>query len=204
MLGEADYGTTQMAFRDGRTSEQDAKLIVNFEMRPHLDKKRSSEEGRPIFTPKEYVTIIVPGDKNNVVCRPVWEKDKQRFPRQYQAFLNNHEQNVVGTPLEQVPWITREQVEELKFFHVRTLENLADMPDSNAQRFMGINKLRQRARDHIAAAKEAAPIAMLQEELRKRDATLNEMKALLEKQSAKIAALEDADEDEEPKARARK
>lgn len=188
MLEQADYGLTQFAMEQSERNgyDQDSKLLVHFSMKPHLDKEKTKNEGRPIFTPKEYVTIIVPGDKTNIVNRPVWELDRRRFPKQYMAFKNNESQEVAGTPLDTVPWISREQVEELKYFNVRSLEHLAGLADMHAQRFMGIHKLRQRARDHIALAKEQAPAMRLAEELRTRDAKIDELQAqvaLLIKQS---------------------
>ncbi len=163
---DLDYGTTQMAFdgERGAAFNADDKLMVSFRMQPHLNKKKSKEEGRPIFDSKEYITIIVPGDKNNIINQPVWDIHRQRFPKQYAAFKANQEQAPSGTPLAHVAWITREQVEELKHFHVQTLEQLCSMPDNIAQKFMGINGLRQKARDHIEKAKVDAPLAKLAEQ----------------------------------------
>lgn len=194
---EADYGTTEFAYdqQNARAFTADDKLIVHFEMRPHQDKDASLKEGRPIFKDKEYITIIVPGDKNNIVRRPVWKQDLQRFARQYAAFKNNQSQDVTGTPLEQVAWISRNQVEELKYFHVRTLEQLAEISDTNAQKFMGINSLRQRARDQIQAAKETAPLAQLRAEVEKRETQIGQLNALVEKLTARLEALEEKEEE---------
>lgn len=188
-LAEAEFSMTDFALRDNAAFEADAKLLVHFDMRPHMDKLKTKEEGRPIFVPREYVTIHVPGDKNNVVCRPVSDLDRRRFPRQYAAFKANESQDISGTPLETVPWITREQVEELKYFKVRTLEHLAAIPDMHAQKFHGIQKLKQRAADHIERAKMDAPAAKLQEELRVRDQEIAAQKKQLLELAAKVDAL---------------
>ncbi len=186
MLNEADFGMTQMAFEESNRNgfDQDSKLFVSFYMRPHPDKAASAREGRPIFTPREYVTIMVPGDKTNVVNRPVQDLDRRRFSIKYAAFKSGTKDVETGTPLESVAWLTREQVEELKFFNVRTLEHLAELADVHAQKFMGINQLRQRARDAIALAKEQAPALRLTAELRERDDRL----AILEKRLAEMAS----------------
>jgi len=185
MFNEADIGMTQMALEESNRNgfDRDKNLLVFFSHRPHPDKTASAKEGRPIFVSREYVTIMVPGDKTNVVNRPVSDLDRRRFADKYAAFRSGTQDQQSGTPLDTVPWITREQVEELKFFNVRTLEHLANMPDSNAQRFMGINQLRQKARDQIALAKEQAPALRLQNELRERDERL----AVLEKRLAEMA-----------------
>lgn len=186
MLGEADFGMTQMAFEESNRNgfDQDSKLFVSFSMRPHPDKAKTAKEGRPIYAPREYVTIMVPGDKTNVVCRPAQDLDRRRFHTKYAAFKAGNQDVVTGTPLDTVAWITREQVEELKYFNVRTLEHLADLADVHAQKFMGINSLRQRARDAIALAKEQAPALRLTQELRERDTRIES----LEKRMAEMAA----------------
>lgn len=186
MLNEADFGMTQMAFEESNRNgfDQDSKLFVSFHMRPHPDKTASAQQGRPIFTPREYITIMVPGDKTNVVSRPVQDLDRRRFANKYAAFKSGTKDTETGTPLESVAWMTREQVEELKFFNVRTLEHLADLADIHAQKFMGINQLRQRARDAIALAKEQAPALRLTAELRERDERI----AAMEKRLAEVVA----------------
>lgn len=195
---EADYGMTDMAFNmeRGKQFDQDANLLVHFQNKPHMDKAESAVQGRPIFKPREYITIIVPGDKTNIVNRPVWEQDRRRFPKQYSAFLNNKSQESEGTPLETVPWLTREQVEEMKYFNVKTLEHLANMPDAQAQRFMGIQTLRTRARDQIQAAKDLAPQAALRAEVEKQELENKQLRELITALTAKVAKLEVTEEEE--------
>ena len=70
---------------------------------------------------------MVPGDKCSIVDRPASAEDKARFPKHYAAFQGNNEDLVQGTPLETWPQLTRSQVEEMRYFHVRTVEQLAGM-----------------------------------------------------------------------------
>jgi hypothetical protein len=66
----------------------------------------------------------------------------------------------------------------MKFFGVHSVEQLASMPDSQAQKFMGIQALKQKAKDYIEAAKGNAPLEQLRaenEELRNRMEALEEM-----------------------------
>lgn len=188
---EAEFSMTQMAMEESARNgfDQDSKLFVSFSLKPHPDKEKTEAEGRPIYTPREYVTIMVPGDKLNVINRPVQDLDKRRFAVKYQAFKAGQSQDASGTPLESVAWISREQVEELKYFNVRTLEHLANLADVHAQRFMGINSLRQKARDAIQLAKENAPALRLTAELRQRDDKISAMEKQLEEMAAKILAL---------------
>jgi hypothetical protein len=132
---------------------------------------------------------MVPGDKNNIIRRPAWQQDYDRFPQQYARFKNGQSQEQNGTPLEQVAWISRAQVEEMKFFNVRTLENLANIPDHVSQKFMGINKLRQRARDHIQWAKEQAPAAALAEAVRVKDERINQLEEQIKNLATQVENL---------------
>lgn len=188
---EADFGMTQMAIEESQRGgfDQDSKLFVTFSLKPHADKEKTKIEGRPIFSPREYITIMVPGDKLNVVSRPASDLDRRRFSQKYAAFKAGQAQAESGTPLESVPWISREQVEELKFFNVRSLEHLANLSDVHAQKFLGINTLRQRARDHIQLAKEQAPALRLTAELRQRDDKIAEMETQMAALLAKVEAL---------------
>lgn len=191
-MQEAEFSMTQMAMEESARGgfDQDSKLFVAFSNKPHPDKEKSKLEGRPIFTTREYITIMVPGDKNNVVNRPVQELDKRRFATKYAAFRAGQSQDTSGTPLESVAWISREQVEELKFFNVRTLEHLANLADVHAQRFLGIHALRQKARDAIQLAKENAPALRLTAELRERDEKMAVMQKQMDEMSAMITALQ--------------
>lgn len=167
MLEEADLAMTQNAMGAGQSNArfaQDDGLFVTFHLHPVLNDAKSKEQGRPIYEDKEYITIIIPGDKDNVVDRKVMEQDKMRFPRQYQQFKSYQENPQEGTPLSEWPGIARSQIEELKFFHVHTVEQLAAIPDSQSQKFMGINVLKQKAKAYLQDTSMSAPFTQLQEE----------------------------------------
>ena len=192
MLGEADFGMTQQAHEASKNRfHADDKLYVQFYIHARADSAKSTAEGRPIFNDTEYVRIMVPGDKGSIIERPVRPVDTQRFPRQYQAFKNNDDEVLTGTPLEHWPGISRSQVEELKFFHIRTVEQLADVPDSHAQKFMGINALKSRAQAYIELAKGNAPLEQMQAELEERDLTIATMQETMAALQERLLALEE-------------
>ena len=187
---EADFGMTQQAMREHDRHRGDENLYVQFFMHPMQDKEKTLEEGRPIFVDTEYINIMVPGDKGNIIMRSARPDDQTRFAKQYAAFKNDEAEILEGTPLEKWGLISAAQCEELKYFGIRTVENLANVTDTNAQKFMGINLLRQKAREYIEAAKSDAPIAQLQDELGQRDATIAEQAELLSDLQTRLAKLE--------------
>lgn len=188
---EAELDTTMDAMRDHNRFQGDDRLYVKFFNSPVEDRAKSLVEGRPIFRDAEFVQIMVPGDKSNIVVREVRDTDRRRFPKQYAAFQNNEKEIVEGTPLEQWGYLKASQREELKYFGIRTVEQLANVSDSNAQKFMGINKLRSKAQEYIDAALEGAPAAKLQAELEERDNEIASQKEIIADLVSRIEALEE-------------
>lgn len=121
--------------------------------------------GRPIFDDVEYIEIVIPGDRNNIINRAVTQQDKRQWAQQYQAWKAGDQEQLSGTPLDKWPGIHRAQVEELKYFRVRTVEQLAEMGDGVIGNIGPILGLRQRARDFLAAAKGAAPLESLRAQM---------------------------------------
>lgn len=169
--------------------EGDKSLLVKFFSKAVQNKQRSLEEGRPIFQDLEYVDIRTVGSRNGHVCRPARDADRQRFPDHYRAYKNRVEAPIDGTPLVEWSLMTRAQAEEMGFFNVKTVEQLAAMADNVAQKFMGINELRQKAKDWVQKAKEDAPALKLAEELRVRDEENAELRTKVEELAATVQTL---------------
>ena len=162
----------------------DSKLYVQFYTRAVMNNFKSAQEGRPIFDELDFVRIIIPGDRNNVVDTEVTQEHKTRFADRYERFKKNQEQAISGTPLEVWPQMTVGMVAELKAQGVHTVEQLADLSDGLAQKFMGSFSLRQRAKNFQEAASGQAASTKLEAELESRD---NEI-ALLKKQVEQLMA----------------
>lgn len=184
-MQEAEYGITEAAMASSNNG--DDQLLVRFFMRPLQNAAKSKEAGRPIYDEVPYVSIKQPGQKDSEVVAPARDRHKQRFPRHWQAFESRESQDAItGTPLEEWSGITRAVVEELKFFNIRTVEQLAGLSDANAQNIMGIQALKQRASDWLESSdSEAAALA-----LRESNQKIEMLLAVVEEQNAKIAALE--------------
>lgn len=158
-MQEADIGTTDMAFPPAaaagasrRRRQGDEVLMVKFFTKPLKNEEESVKEGRPIFDDREYISIRVPGSRNEKMD-PVEQRHIDRFPDDYAAFKQREDYKATqGTPLERWPGVERSQVEELKFFNVFTVEQLAGMPDSSNTNFMGIAHLRTRAKLFLESA----------------------------------------------------
>jgi len=150
---------------DGRYA-MDSKLHVHFYTRPMLQETASDEANRPIFKDVEHVRIMVPGDKLSIIDRPVSQDDRNRFPDHYAKFKAGEGNQVVGTRLEAVPFITRSMVEEFKFFGIHTVEQLASTGDEVGQKFQGFQGYKQKAQKFLDAANGTdARVAELEKKL---------------------------------------
>lgn len=170
-----------MNFEDNQQNEADKRLPVKFSLIPTLCEAETLAQGRPIYRDEEVIHIMIPGSRD-ITAALVDDNYRRRFARQYAAFKAGQEQHLNGTPLNVLVWLTPAQIAELNAVNCHTVEQLAEMPESLAQKFMGAHALQQRAKTYLLAAKEQAPMIKLQAELEKRDeeiATLNRQMAEL-------------------------
>lgn len=191
MLEEATLEMTTGAFQ--RENDADKRLLVMFHEHAVQNKAKSALEGRPIFEPQTYVTIMVPGDKDSIVDRRAEQRDFDRFPKQHSAYLNKQSQETAaGTPLKAVSFLTSSQVKELEYFHVYTVEQLSAIPDAHALRFMALQRLKQQASDFLQAAKEVAPMTAMRAEMEQKDTQLSAMQKAIDEQANAIRGLQAA------------
>jgi hypothetical protein len=122
----------------------DDKLHVRFFKLARIDVLASQAANRPVFKDMDYVEVMIPGDKNNIVVEPVWQQYKDRFPQKWAQYLAGEEQTASGTPLKVAPFLTPALVEDLKFLKIVTIEQLASLPDT-AMNFMGAQEYKQAA-----------------------------------------------------------
>ena len=182
-MHEADLAMTNQAMNN-RSRFADQGVYAEFHYHPRRNELKTKELGRDIYEDTPYVRIMVPGDKDNIVFRPVRDTDRQRFPRQWQAFQAKEEQVQEGTPIVEWNGVTRSQAEELKSVGVKTVEALIAMPDSVAQGFMGINALKAKAKAYVEDASFSAPIAKLTGENEILRQELESLKARLDAQES--------------------
>ena len=166
----------------------DNKTYVKFYIRPLHDEEASAEQGRPIYHDTEYIEIRTPGNETNIIRRPVSDLDRRRFSGQYRSFKAGELEQTTGTPLSEVPWITRSQVEELSYLRINTIEILAEVNDDVCTRIPGLFKLKQRAQIYVQQAKEAAPNLALQKKNEELENRLATMEQAMEEQSKLIAS----------------
>lgn len=162
-----------------RRDAGDDKMLVKFYMGVMKDEAASIEAGRPIFKDIEFVKIITPGDKTNIIDQPARQVHRERFPRHYAKFKQGieGEAQTEGTRLTEWPMISRAQAEELRHLDILTVEQVAGVRDDVMLRTPGLAKLKREAAIWLGKTKssaEAAKTAKLIEELQAQNAALSQ------------------------------
>jgi len=195
MIQNDDDGSfTQMAMpQQGQAPSHG--LYVQFFLHPVQNAEKTLEEGRPIYDEIEYIRIMVPGDKSSVIERPIRlghgeNFDNFKYGPEYGMFKQGVKDALVGTPLSEWAAISRSQVKELEYFNVRTLEQLAQMPDTAIQNFNGVSSLREQAKRFITDAKDGSIVAQMQSELEIRDNTIQTLMNQVSEMQKSISELQ--------------
>jgi hypothetical protein len=180
-------------------SNRDHRAYARFYKKAVPNQEESEDAGRPTCIVKEYVEILTPGDKTNIVDRPARPDDKARFPKQYAAFKNDSNQDEAsGTLLSAWAGIPVERVEIYKFHRVMTVEALSTLGESAIQsigRDVSAAVVRQdkdKAGLFMEASKGNVPLLQLQAQLDAERTARAAQDNLLKEMAAKLEALSGA------------
>jgi hypothetical protein len=181
----------------------DERLVARFYTKPVHNEWKSGIEGRPIYEPKDFIEIWIPGDQTLKIDVPAREDHRRRFPQQWAHFQNTRDGSelAMGTPVTQWPFISASQAEELKAMKFYTVEQIATASDQQIGRIgmaggMQPFAFRDRAKAFLDAAKDTALVQHQAAELAKRDEEIKRIKEESERRmvdlQAQILALTEA------------
>lgn len=132
-------------------------------------KAESEKKGRPVFGTRTCIRIFnLAGDQKSEIVNYASKMYQQRYPREYQAYLNTKgADDVKGYRLTQWPAITRSQCMDLAHFKILTVEQLAEASlDVLANFDSDMYKLQEKARQTLSGETEnEARIRELEEKL---------------------------------------
>ena len=162
--------------------------MARFYVAPVQDASASDLQGHPIYEDREFVEIRHPGDRSYSFVSQVTDEHRARWPMIYAAFKNGLAVPEEGTPIEQWPPITPSQALNFKFQNIRTVEDLATVPDAGLQNLgLGARDLRAKAlawlanaRDNASAMKAAADLEREREKSARLEAQLAELATRIE------------------------
>lgn len=164
-------------------------IFAQFTLEPSEQTFLSEKEGRPIFADKEFIRILIAGDKNSEVFREATENDKTRFHEVYKRFKDGLEgrDQLVGTPLSQWTLLKPSQIRELEAINIFTVEQLAAISDSMKQRLgMGANELVASAAAYLGSAKDASMAGALAAENERLKSDMEAMKLQVQELASRL------------------
>lgn len=155
----------------------DLALGVEFFTMAVENRAKSLDAGRPIFEDREMVRIAFPADNKRIHVAPANEMHyvaharqqmtyAQRFEASYRAFKDANEDFVAGTPLKEAPFLTNAEREELKAQKIKTVEQLAGLPDVGVKKLgIGWREKVEQAKAYLESADGLSQIAALKAEI---------------------------------------
>lgn len=165
-----------------------------FFLKPVEDSKASQVSGRVVFKDEEWVNIHKRGELGHVTPMPVkmLKKDGNLWPylaNAYEAWRAGLDEPLEGTALKNWPHITPSFMRNCENMGVRTVEDLANLPDGSLRHIgMGAIDLRQKARNWLNASsdvgKTTEQMTALQSENRRLAQMVEEMNKRLKAMEA--------------------
>lgn len=189
-LSVAGIGARQQAPRSAGMIKATDGVIPLFYKMPIFDKGASEESGEAVYRDVDYVEIVVPGQRDKWIG-PVNEKHIERFAEQYESYKRGDVHAEQGTPITHWQGIPPQRAQELRALRVYTVEILAELPDSAAQRLgQDFNALRKMAQKFVAQAGAAAALGKTVEQQQREIADMAARQAELEAELARMKALQ--------------
>lgn len=128
-------------------------------------KRLTADDGTVTFRSVEMVDIITPGDPKSTPTHKVTERIKQMYPREYDAFRKGIEAVPQGWPIDMWTYLNEQQVNHLKALNILTVEQIAELADSNLHRIPMGRTLKNQAVAALRTKKEHDSVeAMRQKE----------------------------------------
>jgi hypothetical protein len=168
-------------------SDEGNKILpyVRFYQKEVKHEFNSEKEGRPIYFMADFVRIEIPGNTFSVIDTLANKGHQMAYPQQWAMYQNEKKELgddvVEGTMLADWPTLTSAQARELKHYHFYTVEQVSGASDAQLNTIstiigMGGHAFREKAQNYLKRAKDSAIVDAQSEELRKRDAEIQELK----------------------------
>lgn len=191
-MQEASQYQQIMADNPNNPFAGDDRLWVRFEMVMVKNEEKSALEGRTICDEVPHIEIRTPGDRDNILYRPMTDLDKDRFKVRFEKWLKlqTDDGQMEGTPLAEVPIFRRREVEELRYMNVFTLEQLANLPDAHIKKDRSLFQYRDKAKNYLDVALRGREASRLQAEKDAIQAKFDSAKAAQDEQALMIKQLQ--------------
>jgi hypothetical protein len=178
-----------MMEREAGCPEQVPEVGVGFGLVPQENGRKSSAAGHPVFEEREYVKIVIPGDKQSLYFQPATDQHKRRFPRAYAMFKARETQaGVEGMPIEHWPQITRALALTFKACNIPTVEALAAVHDGHVEKLGNEGReWRAKAKAFLDIAKDTAASQKLAAESERKDLMISDLQRQINDLAARLS-----------------
>ena len=157
------FNSLEEAIQLGDRKNQNDGGVPVFELKAMPVTDRNSKEDK--YEDVVWVTIFNKGDPKNIIERPMREEDKKRWPQHWEAYKNNEEPPIDGIPLEDFPQITPAERMRCKQLHIRSVEDLTKIPDTQLDQLGGRGRQLVKAAREYIAYREGVKVSDLQDEI---------------------------------------
>jgi hypothetical protein len=178
-----EYGTVNYV--------SDQNLNVVFYKKSEINVQKSQQEGIAIHEDRDYIKIMQPGERLNVIDRPVYNEDKKRFSAQWARYITDQVQTPEGTPIALLFPNNPAAADNLRVMGIHTIQQCAAMTD-HAMTTVGMGGLeyKTRATRYLESAKDGGKFHEMQKILDVKQTEINELKFKLSEQGKLIADLQ--------------
>lgn len=152
-------------------------VVPRFYVHTIPNEAKSKDEGRPMFDELEVCELRFSGNRQTIGVYPAHEVFRTETPldgpvtpvtyameynQQYLAFKNNEAQDLSGTPLSELPFLTQSKRLELKALNIHTAEALASI-DGQPLKQLGMKgrEMKNQAQAYIDAASGSSNVTAL-------------------------------------------
>lgn len=182
---------------DNPQNPRDPGNWVKFTVEAVKNQKKTDLAGRPIFDNKVFVHIKGPGMEKSV---PAYEIDPpnpetgfhgneyyRRYQKPYEAFKSNGMEGISGTPLTELPFLSKAEIAEIRASRIHSAEQLAALNENTLVNMgPGFRSYHDKAKLYLKKAEDMAPLTAMQAQI---DALKEQLAAeKLDKQNLAAAA----------------
>lgn len=160
-----EWGNSERTFGQVKFGDDSAQVVV-FYTRSVFNAAKSKAKGARFYENEIWVKMHPPGERLNVIDRPVSDLDKIKYQRQWNLFLQNKTQVPDGTPIDLLFPNSPATADSLKAFNVHTIQQCANLSSHALQTIgMGAQDWANMAKQYLDSASSGTSFLKLRSEL---------------------------------------
>jgi hypothetical protein len=175
----------------GTVNYRQGGRVVQFYDREVVDPVESAKHGRPRHKLVTHMRSFIPGEQRyEVADRPATRADAQRYPREWNAYVQGKEAIPEGTLLNAMFPYKPDVVRNLAGYHIYTVEQLANLSATSIDSIgMGCQSWVNEAKRYLEVTSKGASLSQVRRELEERDSRIRTLENTIEQLQGQITAV---------------